>query len=475
MLGSNLTADVQRPVLGQAWRWVHVSIAALAMVLTLPGRTQGLGLFTEPLLKDLALDRESYGFCNLWATLLGALFCVPCGWLMDRFGTRVVFLGVTTALGAVVWSMSWIVTGAWTITLAPDPDVTLVIPVDLFLFLLLTRGLGQSALSVVSLALIGRAAGKRGGLAMGLFAFATAIGYMAAYRILGRPEDWRPSWAGIGITVLGLGLAGGLLIRDRLLASGRSQPGERTDEASFSLGQALLSPTFWTFSIATSFLGMVLAGTSLFGESLAAERGLTISSLADSFVFQKMVFVNVLLVGIPFGLTANLLSGAVLWWAGPRALPRVMALATALFGLALWLFPLVTTELQIYIYGAIVSTTGGAMSVCFYSVYRRAFGPAKLGSIQGMAQMLTVLFSAAGPLVFASAKTRLGGYGELFPSFGVIAIVMAAITLFVGLPRQRPRRQSEDNDGHDRNRTATGVPERVAAAELAPGRVPDPA
>src|SRR3979490_2817565 len=84
------------------WPWVRVVVAALAMVLTLPGRTHGLGLFTEPLLKSLALDRESYGFLNLGATLLGALFCLPCGWLLDRFGTRAVFLAVALALGTTV-------------------------------------------------------------------------------------------------------------------------------------------------------------------------------------------------------------------------------------------------------------------------------------------------------------------------------------------------------------------------------------
>ena len=93
------------------WRWPHVVIAALAMVLTLPGRTHGLGLFTEPLLSSLALDRESYGFLNLWATLLGCLFCLPCGWLLDRFGTRAVFLVVTTALGTTVLAMARWTTG----------------------------------------------------------------------------------------------------------------------------------------------------------------------------------------------------------------------------------------------------------------------------------------------------------------------------------------------------------------------------
>src|SRR5262245_54947613 len=158
-----------------AWRWVNVGVAALAMVLTLPGRTHGLGLFTEPLLRSLALDRESYGFLNLWATLLGALFCLPCGWLLDRLGTRTVLLVVTAALGCTVLAMSAGTTGspvfllplpAWTGRSAP-----LTVQVDLFVFLLLTRGLGQSALSVVSLALIGRSAGRRPGAATGAYAF----------------------------------------------------------------------------------------------------------------------------------------------------------------------------------------------------------------------------------------------------------------------------------------------------------------
>src|SRR5262245_57262725 len=45
--------------------WVNVLIAALIMVATLPGRTQGLGLITEPLLRDLNVDRVSYGSAHL--------------------------------------------------------------------------------------------------------------------------------------------------------------------------------------------------------------------------------------------------------------------------------------------------------------------------------------------------------------------------------------------------------------------------
>src|ERR1700691_4713931 len=40
--------------------WVNLAVAALAMVATLPGRTQGLGLITEPLLRDLHVNKVDY-------------------------------------------------------------------------------------------------------------------------------------------------------------------------------------------------------------------------------------------------------------------------------------------------------------------------------------------------------------------------------------------------------------------------------
>src|SRR5437773_9733799 len=115
-------------------RWVTVAIAALVMVATLPGRTLGLGLITEPLLQDFQLDRRVYATMNLWATLLGAAFCIPWGWLLDRFSARIVLTCTLFSLAGVVVGMS---------RLQGDSFVPL-----LFLMILLTRGLGQSALSV---------------------------------------------------------------------------------------------------------------------------------------------------------------------------------------------------------------------------------------------------------------------------------------------------------------------------------------
>ena len=83
-----------------AWvGWINVVVAAVIMLATLPGRTQGLGLITEPMLRDLQLDRVTYATVNLWATLLGAAICLPIGRLFDRFGLRGATVAITLLLG----------------------------------------------------------------------------------------------------------------------------------------------------------------------------------------------------------------------------------------------------------------------------------------------------------------------------------------------------------------------------------------
>src|SRR5919198_473875 len=79
--------------------WVVLGIAALAMVGTLPGRTQGLGLITEPLLRDIGVERVRFAQINLVATLAGSLFCFGIGGFVDRHGSRVVLTAAAPLAG----------------------------------------------------------------------------------------------------------------------------------------------------------------------------------------------------------------------------------------------------------------------------------------------------------------------------------------------------------------------------------------
>jgi MFS family permease len=407
-----------------AWRWVHVAVAALAMVATLPGRTHGLGLITEPLLRDLNLGRVAYGNINLWATLIGAAFCLPCGWLIDRLGVRAVLTTILVALGGVVVGMSHI-HGDWTETL---PLVGVVGALDLFLLVLLTRGFGQSALSVVSLALMGQAAGRRPGVAVGVYSFLVAIGFMAAFiavkQVFERWDvDWRTLWAGIGYALFACAVLSALLVRPGV--SGWSDEVAREElrvgPIGMRLGQALLTPAFWVFALATSFYGMIAAGISLFNQSILEERG-----------FPREVFLTITAVTPLIGLAANLATG---WLATRWSIGRLLAAAMVLLGAAMIAFPFVTELWQVYVYAAVMGIAGGMVTVLFFAVWGQAFGPAHLGKIQGAAQMLTVLASAVGPLLLALAKEETGSYVPLFQIAAGVAALFAAAAWLTPLPR----------------------------------------
>src|ERR1051326_5369108 len=148
--------------------WGILAVASLAMVATLPGRTQGLGLVTESLLQDMHLDRVTFAQMNLWATLAGSLFCLGIGKTVDHLGSRLVLAVVALALGMTVVIMS----RAGTVAL-------------LFCGLILSRGLGQSALSVVSLTMVGQWFGRRLNLAMGVYSILLSIGFMVAFPVVG--------------------------------------------------------------------------------------------------------------------------------------------------------------------------------------------------------------------------------------------------------------------------------------------------
>jgi hypothetical protein len=300
---------------------------------------------------------------------------------------------------------------------------SLAFPVDLFLLVLLTRGFGQSALSVASLSLVARSVRGRDGLAMGAYALLVSVGFVGAFGvlkevILASPDNWRTPWAGIGVAVLVSAVVFLLTVRDRELDDKSAVAVGSADDR--TLGQALGTRTFWVFALAVSYYGMVVAGTSLFGEDLLGERGLN-----------KEAFLNATILGIPFGLAANMLGG----WLAPRVpMGLLLAAALAVLTAALACFPRLTTETEVYVYAVALAAAGGVISVVFYTVWRPAFGLTSLGRIQGAAQFITVIFSALGPKLLGSAHTHLGSFSVVFPYLAAVAGLMAVAAAFTRVP-----------------------------------------
>ena len=157
-----------------------------------------------------------------------------------------------------------------------------------------------------------------------------------------------------------------------------------------SLAAALRTPAFWVFGGATSLFGLVSSGLGLFNEAVLAERG-----------FDQQTYVRFLAGTSIIALVGQLTCG---WLTLRWSMQRLLGLAMFIYAAALGALPLLTTLSQLWVFAALIGLSGGMITVMFFAVWRRAFGAAHLGRIQGAAQMLTVLASAIGPLIFAKVR-----------------------------------------------------------------------
>lgn len=405
-----------------SYPWVIVLIAAAAMVATLPGRTHGLGMITERLLDDpqLQLSRISYSQINLIATLLGGLFCLPCGWLIDRIGLRVTLTGTLVALGTVVILMTRLT------------DLT-----SFSIAILLTRGFGQSALSVISITMVGK--WFRGSLTMpmAIYSLVLSLGFAFAAQ-LAKPyadTDWRVLWGGIGWIVLGFVPLALLFAREPrpINIGGSRQPDLQACCASNSnasplpiqpdatLTQAVQTSAFWVFGISISLVALVGSGISLFNESVLVAQG-----------FPKELFYDLLTWTGIIGLAAKLPIG----WIGQKVAPqKMLAFGLVLLCICLACLPLIHTYAAIYLYAAGMGISGAITTVLFFSFWGQAYGQTHLGSIQAVAQGLTVVASSIGPILFANVYDKFGQYTVAFYALAACAGLLALAAWFVSMPR----------------------------------------
>ncbi|HYP09668.1 MAG TPA: MFS transporter [Bryobacteraceae bacterium] len=390
--------------------WVNLAAAAVAMVATLPGRTQGLGLITEPLMRDLGVDRVAYANINLWATLIGASFCLPVGRLLDRYGTRIVMVCLLAALGATTMAMSSIST-----------------LMALWITVTLTRGFGQSALSVASLALVGKWFARRLNVAMGVYSLLVGVGFIAAFPVTGHmvlARGWRAAWFAGSIVLLVLAPLAWTVVRNGSDEDHDPVEAAVVSSEDMTLADALRTAAFWLFAISSAVFGLVYSGIALFNQSILEERGFDAGTYHAALVISTLT-----------GLLANFAGG---WLATRWPIQRVMGIAMAVLAGSLLLLPAVRTFTHVAGYAAMMGIAGGVVTVVFFSVWAQVFGRLHLGRIQGVAQMLTVLASAVGPLLLAQTLRTTGSYSSIFFLLAGVVAALGIACWQVKLPRRNP-------------------------------------
>ncbi len=400
--------------------WANVTLAAVAMSATLPGRTYGLGIIKDAVCEDLNIGDLRFNWLNFWAVILGAAVVLPVGRLIDRAGTRLTLALVAGALGGSVLLMA---------RAGDERELTVT--------LTMVRGFGQGALSVVAIALVGKWFRRRVGVAMGVFAVLLAVGFVVpilvvegAMKRLGAtgPAGWRAVWDGIGVALLlGLVPLGLLFARSSPEACGAApdDPAVGAPVAPMTVRQALATPAFWVYTAAAALFNLTFSALTLDNKLLLQEHGLT---GADT----SQLVLGVLMVS---GLPANLAAGAL---ARRVSLGKLLAVGVLLHAASLAVFPLVGSPGTAVVYAVLLGVSGGVITVVYFAVYGHTYGRTNLGGIQSVVQVLSVFASAIGPVILATVRNETGGAtAPFFFAFAAACVPLAALAWGVRPPNRR--------------------------------------
>ncbi|MFG0239511.1 MAG: MFS transporter, partial [Gimesia chilikensis] len=131
--------------------WSILGIAALAQFLSAPGQSFSVAVFKDPMRMSLGLSETQYSLAYGFATIVSACLLPFIGRLLDHWGARIILPIVATGLAISCFFMSQIHTLG-----------------SLYLGFSLVRSLGQGALTLISVWMVGEWFEKKRGRAIAL-------------------------------------------------------------------------------------------------------------------------------------------------------------------------------------------------------------------------------------------------------------------------------------------------------------------
>jgi len=412
--------------------WVVLAVGTLGIVLSVPGQTMGVSVFTDALIEATGLTRLEISNAYLLGTLVSGLLLPLGGAWVDRLGARVAVLGACVGLAlTLVWLASVDRLAAALAGALPPPVAAWGV---LALGFTGIRFTGQGLLTLVSRTMIAHWFERRRGLVSALsgpvvsFSFAGAPLLLALW--IGR-AGWRGAWLEMALVVgAGMGLLGWLFYRDNPEQCGLRVDGDPPAEqreggrdagvpppVGFTRGEALRTAAFWLVALGLATHAMVGTGITFHIVDLGAEQGLDRTEAVA-------IFLPIAVVSTLVGFAA----GAALDRFPVRAVVAFMMLGQ------LVMFVGVARLGDPWLHAAGVAgwgVAGGCFGPMTTAALPALFGRAHLGAIQGVMMMCLVIGSALGPSALALFRDVLGAYGpglDLLCALPLAVLVAAPFT-----------------------------------------------
>jgi cyanate permease len=383
--------------------WVVWLFSTVGFLLSIPGQTMGMAVFTEPFIEAFGLTRTQLSMAYLFGTIGSSLFLTQAGRWYDRLGGRIMIAASSAVLGLMVVYISFVdVLSRW---LGGHALVTFIL---ILLGFFGVRFFGQGVLTSCSRNVLMLWFVKRRGLVSGLRSVFVSFGFSLAPLVLAMMIGgfgWRGAlWFMALLVGLVFAVLAFIFVRDNPISCGLVPDGEKLSDdyvapaeaPSKSLAEARRSPVFWIYSMSLAMHAMFGTALTFHVVAIFGEAGLS-KDVAFGYFFPSAVCA-----------TAANLVGSYLVDKGPLK-PFLIVM---LIGFVVGACGLINLD-QPWGYWMLAlgfGTGGGLWGVTSNLAFIRFFGPLHLGEVSGFNTSISVFASAVGPFAFSLAVDHLGSY-----------------------------------------------------------------
>jgi len=389
--------------------WMIILWSGIGIVMSVPGQTMGVSVFTDPLLGALGISRDELSLAYMLGTIVSSFLLAWAGKMYDRHGARPVAFTAAIGLGLVLVFLSQVDTFLFQWLKVESPLIIISVMCMAFLSL---RFFGQGVLTMSSRNMMVEWFDKRRGFASGFSNVFVSLAFSSSpvfLYFLVESFTWKGAWlvmaivAGIIFPIIVIVFFRNKPEDSGLIPDGNYMPSEKKNKnlflviKQFNLDEARGNYAFWIFALMLGMQGLYMTAFTFH-----------IISIFDMAGYSEEVAIKIFQPSAIIAVTATLIASSV----SDHIQLKYLLYLKGIGGCIAILGVIFLGQGEIAYYMIIVGNglMGGLFSVLATVTWPRYYGRDHLGAISGQAMMIMVFSSALGPILFSSSLTLFGSY-----------------------------------------------------------------
>jgi MFS family permease len=402
--------------------WVALFAGIIGILMSIPGQTMGVSVFTDHLINDLPVDRVQLSTSYMIGTIMSGLIITYAGVLYDRMGARVIAMGSGFMLGVMLFYMSRMDSLSSFFRGLFSEDVNITIFLLIFGFFGI-RFFGQGVLTMTSRNMVMKWFDKRRGFANGILGVFTAFGFSYSPRLLqdiisGR--GWNDTWLLLAYII-------GILFLIFVFVFFRDNPGDAgqipdgriidkksglktTPDRHYDLGEAIRTYSFWIFNLNITLIALYITAFTFHVESIFSLEGMDTETAFSIFFPAAIVSSTIHVIGSWISDYIRLKYILIFSFAGML----LSAYGWINLGPGINLVPLILGN------GMVI----GTFNILIAVTWPRFYNVKHLGKISGFVISWSVVGSGIGPFLFSLSEKHMNSYNPAVYTFGIVAFIL---------------------------------------------------